>query len=249
MAEEMTTSPQTVPAEADSAPAAPEAAVPAAAPAAAPASAAPRKPKKDSPLLPVLTILLILVGIADAVLWGVVGYYLYQNAQRGDSSAPPQTALTDGTPAQSGSGDDASSDDDAKREALEEYIRQVREFAEVEQDMLNSRKSVTGTNYTDDATAYTEITERTTPLCQQLYDMVMEINPADPEISALHENYQDCAQKYLDTVALMSSALSNQDMTQVSEANDLMNETENLVQSYKRELKRLAEEWNVKMNF
>ena len=84
MAEEMTTSPQTVPAEADSAPAAPAAAVPAAAPAAAPASAAPRKPKKDSPLLPVLTILLILVGIADAVLWGVAGYYLLQkNVQIG----------------------------------------------------------------------------------------------------------------------------------------------------------------------
>ena len=93
MAEEMTTPPpQTVPTEADSAPAAPAAAVPAAAPAAAPASAAPRKLKKDSPLLPVLTILLILVGIADAVLWGVAGYYFFQNSKK--RSAPNAAPLS-----------------------------------------------------------------------------------------------------------------------------------------------------------
>lgn len=57
MAEEVTAPAQAAPSEAAPAP-------------------APDKPRKDGPLLPILTALLIVVGIADVILWGVVGYYL-----------------------------------------------------------------------------------------------------------------------------------------------------------------------------
>lgn len=185
MAEEMTTPPQTVSTEADSAPAA---AVPAAAPAAAPASAAPRKPKKDSPLLAILTVFLIMVGIADAVLWGVVGYYLYQNAQRGDSSAPPQTALTGGTPAQSGSGDDASSDDDAKREALEDYVQEMTEIYKLQTEATNSEAiGVEEGNRGNTDGRYAEFAERTRPLCQEWNEKAGAIAPSDPDILEIHK--------------------------------------------------------------
>lgn len=79
MAEETTNPVQTAPAEEAPAETAPEAAAaPAAAPAAvlnAPPAKPPDTPRKGSPLLAALTALLIVVGIADAVLWGVVGYY------------------------------------------------------------------------------------------------------------------------------------------------------------------------------
>ena len=84
MAEETTTPVQTVPAEADSvpaSPAAPAAAVPAAVPEAASSPAASHAARKNSPLLPILTVFLIMVGIADAILWGVVGYYLLRDSE------------------------------------------------------------------------------------------------------------------------------------------------------------------------
>ncbi len=60
----------------------PEAPIPAV-PAAAASAAPDAPPRKGSPLLVFLTVLLILVGIADVVLWGVVGYYAIQNYQSG----------------------------------------------------------------------------------------------------------------------------------------------------------------------
>ena len=89
MAEEMTNSVETVPVEAEpaqAAPAAPPATVPEAVLTAALSAppATPETKQKSSPLLVFLTVLLILVGIIDAMLWGVAGYYLLQkNVQIG----------------------------------------------------------------------------------------------------------------------------------------------------------------------
>lgn len=40
---------------------------------------APKTKRKGSPLLVVLTVLLVLVGITDLILWGVAGYYLLRS--------------------------------------------------------------------------------------------------------------------------------------------------------------------------
>lgn len=74
----------TNPAQTDPAPAAaaePAAAEPAAAEqAAAPEPAAASAPaRKGNSLMIFLTVLLILVGITDLVLWGVAGYYLLRS--------------------------------------------------------------------------------------------------------------------------------------------------------------------------
>ena len=67
MTEETTNPAQTAPAEAAEQAAAPE-------PAAASAPA-----RKGSSLMIFLTVLLILVGITDLVLWGVAGYYFLRS--------------------------------------------------------------------------------------------------------------------------------------------------------------------------
>ena len=167
MAEEMTNSVETVPVEAEPAQAAP-AAPPATAPEAvltAALSAPPATPEtkqKSSPLLVFLTVLLILVGIIDAMLWGVAGYYLLQkNVQIGSGGGAVQSASSGGAPAQDGSGSDVSSDDAAKREAMEAYIREMAKIADLETEVLASHNSVVAENYTDDAAVYAEFTGRT----------------------------------------------------------------------------------------
>lgn len=248
MAEEMTTPPppQTVPAEADSAPAAPAAAVPAAAPAAAPASAAPRKPKKDSPLLPILTVFLIMVGIADAVLWGVAGYYFFQNSK---SETPAvQDVSAGGAPAQNtaSGGGETSDDDEAKREALEAYIREIADAAKVENEMRESQAKAIEADAGADA--YVELTERTIPLCQQLNERVLKITSRDPEIGELCEMYRDYVTKYLNSLNTLASAVENEDTALVNEANVLVNEASDVAMNHVQKLQALAEERNVSLN-
>ena len=116
MAEEMTTPVQGGPGEADAVPAAPAAA----GPAAAPASAAPRQANQDRPLRPILTVFLIVVGIADVILWGIVGYYLLQNLQSGGNSAWTISAAGEAA------GEGGSSSDAEGQDALEVYIQEMQ---------------------------------------------------------------------------------------------------------------------------
>lgn len=80
MAEEMTEPVQAVPEEEVPKQEAPkqEDPKPEAPPQAAPVPA--EKPKKkDGPALTVLTVLLVLVGVADLALWGLAGFYFLGN--------------------------------------------------------------------------------------------------------------------------------------------------------------------------
>lgn len=75
MAEEITESVQAVPEEEAPKQEAPRPEAPAQA-ASAPAEKA---KKKDGPALTVLTVLLVLVGVADLALWGLAGFYFLGN--------------------------------------------------------------------------------------------------------------------------------------------------------------------------
>ena len=253
MAEEMTNSVETVPVEAEPAQAA-RAAPPATAPEAvltAALSAPPATPEtkqKSSPLLVFLTVLLILVGIIDAMLWGVAGYYLLQkNVQIGSGGGAVQSASSGGAPAQDGSGSDVSSDDAAKREAMEAYIREMAKIADLETEVLASHNSVVAENYTDDAAVYAEFTGRTLSLCQQLVEKSSAISSDDPEIAELHKIYQDWANLLLDSITTMISAIDNQDQAGSDEYEKLRNEASQLENRYKQGLQTLAKERGVSL--
>lgn len=253
MAEEMTNSVETVPVEAEpaqAAPAAPPATVPEAVLTAALSAppATPETKQKSSPLLVFLTVLLILVGIIDAMLWGVAGYYLLQkNVQIGTGGGAAQSASSGGAPAQGGSGPDASSDDEAKREALEAYIREMVKIVDLETEVLASHNSVVAENYTDDAAVYAEFTGRTLSLCQQLVEKSSAISSDDPEIAELHKIYQDWANLLLDSITTMISAIDNQDQAGSDEYEKLRNEASQLENRYKQGLQTLAKERGVSL--
>lgn len=253
MAEEMTNSVETVPVEAEpaqAAPAAPPATVPEAVLTAALSAppATPETKQKSSPLLVFLTVLLILVGIIDAMLWGVAGYYLLQkNVQIGTGGGAAQSASSGGAPAQGGSGSDASSDDAAKREAMEAYIREMAKIADLETEVLASHNSVVEENYTDDAAVYAEFTGRTLSLCQQLVEKSSAISSDDPEIAELHKIYQDWANLLLDSITTMISAIDNQDQAGSDQYEKLRNEASQLENRYKQGLQTLAKERGVSL--
>lgn len=238
------------------------------APAAPPPAAGPAP--KGGPLLAILTVLLILIGIADLFLWGLAGYYLIQSTRSQPSGGTVQSAPAGGTTAQSLSAaggtlpqntpsggaaspapptpPSAGGDGAAAREALEAYIQSLSTAFQLDNQMQESYQSVAGTNYTDDETTYTEISERTLPLCQQLNEAVLAITPSDPEISQLHGIFRDYVTKYVNALSMLTSAIVDQDTSQLTQANDLINEASDLVVSYHQTLQTLASQRGVSLN-
>jgi len=195
-------------------------------------------------------VLLVLVGITDAILWGIVGYSLLRNAQSGNGTVTIQSAPASGEPTNSGTtaGGGESGGDTEKQDALRAYIQEMDEVWKLGHEVQEGYGSVSGTNFTDYAATYAEITEHALPLCQRVKEMSDAIVPSDPEIAEVHGIYRDNVTKYLSALTTMSSALSNQDAAQGDEANDLFTETIDLAANYDQAIERLAEERNVTLN-
>lgn len=127
MAEEQTNPIQTAPAQA-----APEqAAAIQQAPAAQ--TAASGNSRQGSPLLVFLTVLLVLVGIVDVILWGVVGYYFLRDHQNGNRSEAFPNALVGGPLADTGEPSGGSA---AGGDALAAYIQEITGAEEQERAVL-----------------------------------------------------------------------------------------------------------------
>ena len=137
-----------------------------------------------------------------------------------------------------------------KQETLLQYLNEDRNtLIDLESDFLESYNGVTGNNFTSDEETLTELTTNTITLARNLSkeatDLSFEIS--DDEILDAHRLYMDYSSKMLNAVGMMIAALENQDRTQVVEANELLNEANNLALDYQRAIMDLAEKYNVEI--
>ena len=140
--------------------------------------------------------------------------------------------------------------DSEKQEALLDYINNdLVEMGNIEGDLLASYESVTGDNYTSDLATYTEFTTNTAKLALELNDMAVEISGdiTDEEILETHRIYMNYSNKFMNVINIMISAVENQDMALMTEANEKLNEANNLALDFKRELFKLAEEYDIEI--
>ncbi len=137
---------------------------------------------------------------------------------------------------------------EGKQEELLQYLNNdIVEMVSIETELLESYGSVTGDNYTGDTTTYSEFTTNTYVLARELNDMAVEIskNIKDKEILKVHRLYMDYSNKFLSTIGVMITAIENQDIAQMSEANEKLNEANNLALDYQIELNDLVDKYNV----
>lgn len=135
-----------------------------------------------------------------------------------------------------------------KQDALVNYINvDLAEISELETAFLESYGSVTGDNYTDDETMYTELSENTVVLARQLSDAATNLASTitDPQLLEVHKLYMESSSNYLNAITLMLAALENQDMAQVTEANEKISAANTLGLDFQTKLNALAEEYGV----
>lgn len=205
--------------------------------------------RRNSPLVVFLTVLLILVGMIESALLGIAGYCAFQNSRGVGGGATVQSVPSGGTASNSGaaSGGGQASDGAEAQEALTSYIQQMSGVLEQAQAVTDSFGSVSGTSYTDDESMYNEVSQNTIPLCQRLNEMALAITTRDAEISSLHATFRDYVTKMLNALGMLTSALSEQDAARSAEANDLINEANDLATSYQQQLQRLAQQRGVSL--
>lgn len=135
-----------------------------------------------------------------------------------------------------------------KQDALLQYINvDMVELVEIEEDLLYSYESVTGDNYSSDLETYNEFYDNTILLARELNDaaVTLSFSISDSEILDVHRIYMDYSNKFLSTLSIMISALENQDYTQLAEANEKLNEANNLALDYQQALLDLAEKYDI----
>ena len=134
------------------------------------------------------------------------------------------------------------------RKELLKYINQdIKELSSVEKKLLKSYTNVTGSNYVNDETTYKEFVNSTLPLAGKLNELSIQTvnNITDKEILEVHKIYINYTSKYLAAVNMVTLALENQNTSQVLEANEILNEANNLAIDYRKALYELAEKYNI----
>ena len=135
-------------------------------------------------------------------------------------------------------------------EELVSYINNdLAELEEYEADFLESYDSVSGDNYTDDATMYEEFSTNTLDYLTAWEEKATDVaeNIKDSKIAEVHTIYTSRITKCRNVLVTMLDALETQDLEKVTKANDMMTEASELATEFRSELDELAEEYSVEI--
>lgn len=117
----------------------------------------------------------------------------------------------------------------------------------IEDEFYKSFTSVTGNNYSNDASTYNELTTKTAVLAQTLFDRTNEIfnEINDEEILKVHKLYVNFASTRLTAIKLMISAVENNNISLINSANEKMDEANNYNLDYKINIKSLEKKYSL----
>jgi len=136
------------------------------------------------------------------------------------------------------------------QEDLKNYINvELPKFINHESEIINAYGSVTGDNYQSDEIAYEKLNE-IIPAYQSFIAELESIskNLKTKEVKDLHEKCIKSHQLQFSGMSLMVSALENQDMKTITEANEKLNDGRKLIREFETELAKLAKENNIEKN-
>jgi Tfp pilus assembly protein PilP len=136
------------------------------------------------------------------------------------------------------------------KEDLENYVNvELPKIGAQETAVLSAYGSVTGENYQTDQITYEKLVSEIIPAYQKFITELEAISQKlnTKEIKDLNEKYIKAHQLQLSGMSLTVSALENQDMKTVTEANEKLNDGRKAIREFQDALTKVAKENNVEI--
>ncbi|MBD8026772.1 hypothetical protein H9636_08880 [Ureibacillus sp. Re31] len=126
----------------------------------------------------------------------------------------------------------APSTDDEFAQAFSDYLDEMMLLAVEEERIIGLYDSVTGVNYTNDEVLYYTLLDEVIPGYRQFVADLEAIMPKNAEVQALHEKYIEAANIQYNSFTLMISAIEQQSMDTMTEANQGLDEARRLLREW-----------------
>ncbi|QCR34255.1 hypothetical protein [Lysinibacillus sp. SGAir0095] len=127
------------------------------------------------------------------------------------------------------------------------YIDEIILLAPEEDRIIGLYDSVTGANYVSDEILYYTLLDDVLPGYRQFVVELETIMPKNPRIQDLHELYIEGANTQYNAFTLMISALEEQDMETMTQANQGLDQARALLRDWLYELEAISAETGVSL--
>jgi hypothetical protein len=127
---------------------------------------------------------------------------------------------------------------DAVQDDLPDYVnKKAPPLAKEEEKAVGLYESVTGANYTDDAITYDAILNEVIPEYRNFIEDLESTEVKTDELRKIHENYIETANLQNSAFLMFVTAIENQDIALVNEANQKLNKARKMFRDYQHDLK------------
>lgn len=139
-----------------------------------------------------------------------------------------------------------SSNEDLSQ-AFTEYMDEIVLLAPEEERIIGLYDSVTGVNYVNDEMIYNTLLNDVIPSYRQFIIDLEAIMPKNKEIRELHEMYIEAANIQFNSFTLMISALEEQDVNTITEANQGLDEARKILRDWLYGIEDLSQKTGVSL--
>lgn len=162
------------------------------------------------------------IGISALLVVTLSGCTVNVGVPNGSSFAPSESV-------------ESSEEASTSSSAIKDYVRQIQALAGQESDILARYDSVTGENYTDDATMFNTLMELL-PDIQSFIAKLEAVRPTDSKLAEIHKTCVEGWNLQSKGMTLAAAALQEQDLSKMAEANDFLSQGRSLLSSFAQEI-------------
>ncbi|MCA1032716.1 hypothetical protein LCL95_17025 [Bacillus timonensis] len=135
---------------------------------------------------------------------------------------------------------------DPVQEDILNYVnKEMKKAYDLETVALDAYDSVTGANYTNDAIMYNVLLDEVIPYYTEFLDEIERVNIETKELKEVHDDYVTGATYQYNAFVKLVGALEQQDRAMVEEANALLAKARQYINTYNKNLDKLAKEHDV----
>lgn len=137
---------------------------------------------------------------------------------------------------------------DPVQDDLINYINvELPKISDLEDGVVEGYGSVSGENFIDDYTTYTELSDNVIPLSLELIDEAESLSLETKEVREIHEKLIESYTTNQSAMELLIAAIDSEDYNLITQANEKFDAARKLQREFNAGLKDLCEEHNVEL--